>query len=104
MLSAKPLWTKKLSTSSPGANSKTIACRGTSEWWSIPSDGKKCDACDTVLAKAQLLMEGVTLDLGRRPLQMFVRSFTDLGSGRQATLAIAAYLRRAMFALNVPGD
>jgi hypothetical protein len=26
--------------------------------WSSPSDGEKCDACDTVLAKDHLLMEG----------------------------------------------
>jgi hypothetical protein len=43
--------------------------------WSTPSDGETCDACDTVLTKEQLLMEGVTLDLGRRPLQMHVCSF-----------------------------
>jgi hypothetical protein len=43
--------------------------------WSTPSDGETCDACDTVLAKDQLLMEGATLDLGRRPLQMHVRCF-----------------------------
>jgi hypothetical protein len=37
------------------------------------------------LAKAQLLMEGVTLDRGRRPLQMFVRSFQIWDQERQAT-------------------
>jgi hypothetical protein len=36
--------------------------------WSSPSDGEMCDACDAVLARDQLLMEGLTLDLGRRPL------------------------------------
>src|SRR4030095_198255 len=40
--------------------------------WSGPSDGGMCDACDTVLTKNQLLMEAVTLDLGRRPFQMHV--------------------------------
>jgi len=43
--------------------------------WSTPSDGETCDACDTVLAKDQLLMEGFPLDLGRRPFQMHVRCF-----------------------------
>ena len=44
--------------------------------WSSPSDGETCDACDTVLAKDQMLMEGVTLDLGRRHmLQLHVRCF-----------------------------
>jgi hypothetical protein len=44
--------------------------------WSNPSDGETCDACDTVLAKDQVLMEGVTLDLGRsHMLQLHVRCF-----------------------------
>jgi len=42
---------------------------------STPSDGETCDACDTVLTKDKLLVEGATLDLGRRPLQMHVRCF-----------------------------
>ena len=29
-----------------------------------PSDGETCDACDRVLAKTELLMEGVPLDPG----------------------------------------
>jgi hypothetical protein len=53
--------------------------------WSSPSDGEKCDACDTVLAKDQLLMEGATLDLGRRPLQMHVRCFQIWDQERRAT-------------------
>ena len=43
--------------------------------WSSPSAGETCDACDATLAQDQLLMEGVTLDLGRTPLQMHVRCF-----------------------------
>ena len=43
--------------------------------WSGQSDGETCDACDTAYAKGQLLMKGVTLDLGGRPLQMHVRCF-----------------------------
>ena len=44
--------------------------------WSSPSDGETCDACDTVLAKDQVLMEGVTLDLGRTHiLQLHVGCF-----------------------------
>ncbi len=53
--------------------------------WSGPSDGEKCDACDTVLAKNQLLMEGVTLDLGRRPLQLHVRCFQVWDHERHVT-------------------
>ena len=36
--------------------------------WSSPSDGETCDVCDAILSKDQLLMEGVTLDLCKRPL------------------------------------
>lgn len=43
--------------------------------WSNPSAGETCDACDTVLAPDQLLMEGITLDVGRRPFRMHVRCF-----------------------------
>jgi hypothetical protein len=52
--------------------------------WSSPSDGEACDACDTVLAKDQLLMEGATLDLGRRPLQLHVRCFQIWDHERRA--------------------
>jgi hypothetical protein len=43
--------------------------------WSSPSDGQTCDACDAALAKKQLLMEGITLGLGRRRFQFHVRCF-----------------------------
>jgi hypothetical protein len=49
--------------------------------WSAPSDGETCDACDTVLTKDQLLMEGVTLDLGRKVLSDARPMFPDLRSG-----------------------
>jgi hypothetical protein len=52
--------------------------------WTTPSDGETCDACDTLLTKDQLLMEGVTLDLGRRPLQMHVRCFQIWDHERRA--------------------
>ena len=43
--------------------------------WSSPSAGETYDACDATLTQDQLLMEGITLDLARRPLQMHVRCF-----------------------------
>jgi len=43
--------------------------------WSTASDGETCDACDTILAKDQMLMEGMTLAPGRKPLQLHVRCF-----------------------------
>ena len=53
--------------------------------WSSPSDGETCDACDTILAKDQLLMEGITLDLGRRPVQLHVRCFQLWNHERHVT-------------------
>jgi hypothetical protein len=53
--------------------------------WGSPSDGETCDACDTVLAKDQTLMQEVTLDLGRRPLQLHVRCFQLWDHERIAT-------------------
>lgn len=41
--------------------------------WGSPSDGETCDACDTVLSKEQLLMEGTTRQ--RRSLQFHVQCF-----------------------------
>ena len=49
---------------------------GIPRFWGGPSDGEACDACGTVLAKDQVLMEGVTLDLGRsRILQLHAECF-----------------------------
>ena len=42
---------------------------------SSPTAGETCDACDAIVAMDQLLMEGITLDLGRKPLQLHVRCF-----------------------------
>jgi hypothetical protein len=41
----------------------------------VASAGDTCDACDAIVATDQLLMEGITLDLGRKPLQLHVRCF-----------------------------
>ena len=53
--------------------------------WSSPSDGETCDACDTILVKDQVLMEGITLDLGRRPVQLHVRCFQIWDHERHVT-------------------
>ena len=52
--------------------------------WSSPSDGQTCDACDATLAKEQLLMEGITLGLGRRRFQFHVRCFQIWDHERRA--------------------
>ena len=85
-LPARPLWIRNLSVFSSGVSSGTGAYHTTASKrvWSSPSDGETCDACDTVLSKDQLVMEGVTLDLGRRPLQMHVRCFQVWDHERRA--------------------
>jgi len=60
--------------------------------WSSPSDGETCDACDMILAKHQLLMEGITLDLGRKARSVARPMFPDLGSRKARHLAISASL------------
>ena len=54
-------------------------------WWSTPSDGETCEACDTVLAKDQLLMEAVPLGLGKRSMRMHIRCFQIWDHERRAT-------------------
>ena len=58
---------------------------GITRIWSSPSAGETCEACDAVLAKDQVLMEGITLDLGRRPFQFHVRCFQIWDHERRAT-------------------
>ena len=48
---------------------------GIKNFGSSRSDGERCDGCDTILSKDEMLMEGVTMDLGRRPLRLHVRCF-----------------------------
>ena len=45
------------------------------EFGVVQAPRETCDACDATLTQDQLLMEGITLDLARRPLQMHVRCF-----------------------------
>jgi hypothetical protein len=41
--------------------------------WGSPSDGETCDACDTVLSKDQIVLEGITHR--RRSVQFHVTCF-----------------------------
>ena len=43
--------------------------------WSSRSNGETCEGCDAILSMDQILMEGVSMDLGRKPLQLHVRCF-----------------------------
>jgi hypothetical protein len=58
---------------------------GIKKVWSSPSAGETCDACDAIVAMDQLLMEGITLDLGRKPLQLHVRCFQMWDHERRVT-------------------
>jgi hypothetical protein len=53
--------------------------------WSSPSNGEACDACGVVLASHELLMEGFTLDLGRKPFKLHVQCFHVWDRERRAT-------------------
>jgi hypothetical protein len=57
---------------------------GIKKVWSSRSDGETCDSCDAILSKDQMLMEGVTMDLGRKPLQFHVRCFQVWDHERRA--------------------
>jgi hypothetical protein len=52
--------------------------------WSSASDKETCVACDTILAKEQLVMEGTTVRSGRRALQFHVRCFQVWDSERRS--------------------
>jgi len=56
---------------------------GITKVWSSPSAGETCDACDTILAKDQLVMERTTRAPGRRALQFHVRCFQIWDSERR---------------------
>ena len=48
---------------------------GIKKVWASRSNGETCDGCDAIISKDQMLMEGVTMDLDRKPLQFHVRCF-----------------------------
>ena len=48
---------------------------GIKKVWSSRSNGETCEGCDAILSMDQILMEGVSMDLGRKPLQLHVRCF-----------------------------
>lgn len=43
--------------------------------WGGPSALEMCDGCESSITEHQMVMEGIALDGGRRPLQMHVRCF-----------------------------
>jgi hypothetical protein len=40
-----------------------------------PGNGETCDACELVITKDELLIEGISLAGGRKPLQLHVECF-----------------------------
>ena len=43
--------------------------------WGGPGNGEVCDACETIVTKDELIMEGISLDQGRKPIQFHTRCF-----------------------------
>jgi hypothetical protein len=43
--------------------------------WGGQSAGEACDACDRLILGDQMVMEGIALDGGRKPLQLHVQCF-----------------------------
>jgi hypothetical protein len=43
--------------------------------WGGPGNGESCDACELVITKDELLIEGISLANGRKPLQLHVECF-----------------------------
>src|SRR4030095_2197168 len=64
---------------------REAAARQHQNVWSSRSEGERCDGCDAILSKDQMLMEGVPMDLGRRPLQLHARCFQVWDHERRAT-------------------
>ena len=40
--------------------------------WGGPGNGEACDACEAVITKDELVIEGISLAEGRKPLQLHV--------------------------------
>ncbi len=51
--------------------------------WSSPSAGQTCDACDAIVSKDQLVMEGASLAPGGKAFTFHVRCFQIWDSERQ---------------------
>jgi hypothetical protein len=43
--------------------------------WGRPGHGETCDACDRVMAKGELVIEGMPLAAGRPPMRLHVECF-----------------------------
>ena len=43
--------------------------------WGGPGKGESCSACDGIVTKGEFVIEGISLAVGQRPLQLHVRCF-----------------------------
>lgn len=51
--------------------------------WGGPGALETCDACETPITPDEMLMEGITLEGGRKPLQLHVTCFGIWDSERR---------------------
>jgi hypothetical protein len=70
--------------------------------WGGPGNGESCDACDTIITKAEFVMEGISLADGKRPLQLHVGCFWLWESERRPQLA-SSELTSAPVPVSAPG-
>lgn len=55
--------------------------------WGRSGNGEICDACEIIVTKDELAVEGISLAGGKRPLQLHVRCFWIWESERRPQLA-----------------
>jgi hypothetical protein len=53
--------------------------------WGGPGAFETCDACESPVTEHQMVMEGIALGGGRKPLQMHVRCFAIWDEERRDT-------------------
>jgi hypothetical protein len=51
--------------------------------WGGPGAGETCDGCGEIVQKAQLIMEGIALSVGREAVQFHVMCFNVWDAERQ---------------------
>jgi hypothetical protein len=55
--------------------------------WGGPGNGEMCDACEGIVTKDEMLIEGISLAGGRNPLQLHVECFHLWERERHAVVA-----------------
>jgi hypothetical protein len=66
-------------------------------FWGGPSNGERCDACDALISKSQLVMEGITsTPSDKKPIQFHVVCFQLWDAERRAPPPNKGRSRRAV--------